>query len=176
MKKIWVMLLACLMFICLLSACGGASTSSTGSNSNNTNNTQSSDKKVIELNIPLGDEFTIIEADYSTKKRAGGLVTVRLKIKNNTENDFDGVSFQFYSYDKNGDRVGAHFFSEGDMEAEHATWVGDISTDLTLDDFGSIKIDYYEPEEWIDDNTMQALYKVDLDPKPEVLLEQMTEE
>ena len=128
----------------------------------------------IELSIPLGDDFTIVEATYDTDFSSDGDVQVYLKLKNETDFTFSMVAFQTYSYDKNGDRVGGHYISVPDMEAGHATWTFSISTDLPLEDFGSIKIEYYDIQEWLDDNSVASVKYVELDPKAEVFLEQMT--
>lgn len=61
------------------------------------------------------------------------------------------------------------------MEVGHATWSGYIHTDMTLDDFGSIKIEYFSVNERTGDTVVQAGEKVFLDPKPEILIEQMAE-
>lgn len=189
MKKIMVLLVFAGIF--LLSACvskardsrvGGASSYNTTSFISKEMETEilsmeatEAVPKQIELNIPVGNDFTIVEATYSTKQYYDNTVAVKLKIKNNTDENFQMVLFQFYAYDKNGDRCGAHCLSIPDMEALQATWTFNISTKLDINDFGSIKIDYYALQEWIGENTVTTVEKVSLSPKPVVYFEQMTE-
>ena len=126
----------------------------------------------IELNIPIGEDMTIVEAMYDDKAYGDGTIAVALKIKNNTAIAFDEVGFQFHSYDKNGDRVGSNYVTVSDMEAGHSTWTSNIVTKLPADDFGSVKIEYYSIGE-VKDGKRSPKKQFDLDPKPEVLFEEM---
>ena len=170
MKKISIIL--SVILVLLLCSCGKAPASNIIAE--NTPSTSEPTQK-IELNIPLGKYFTIVEATYTTKQIVGEEVSVKLKIKNNTDQDFRLVSFQYYSYDKNGDKVGQVTGDIDALEANHSAWTTYISTFTTLDEFGSIRIEYFEIQEFIDDNTVTTLEKVDLNPNPEILLSQMTE-
>lgn len=172
MKKYIVLLLTIILSLTLV-GCGNNSELTEDSKNNNADETS---KQKIELDIPIGDKFTITEATYNDTRLVGNKVVVKLKIKNNTGTTYPVVGFQVYSYDKNGDRVGAHSIDVSEMEAGHSTWTGAIFTDLTLDDLGSIKIDYFKLQKWVDDNTVETVEKTVLDTKPVVLLEQMTKE
>ena len=184
MKK-WIAWLLALVMCLVLCACGGGAHDAQSSESASPEKTDAAEKtqedadaepQHIELNIPVGSRFTIVEATCSTERSAEDEVMVRLKIQNNTDEDFECVDFQFYSYDKNGDKVGEHNLGVDDMEAGHATWTSDIYTDLTMDEFGSVKIDNYEIMRWIDDSTMEPVEKETLNPKPEIPVEQMSAE
>ena len=170
MKKISIILSAILVL--LLCSCGKAPVSNIITE-NAPSNSEPTQK--IELNIPLGEYFTIVEATYTTKLIVGEKVSVYLKIKNNTDQDFRLVTFQYYSYDKNGDKVGQVMGDIDALEANHSAWTTAISTFTTLNEFGSIRIEYFEIQEFIDDNTVTTLEIVDLNPNPEILLSQMTE-
>lgn len=175
MKK-WIALLLALVMCLSLCACGGKSDTAKDATDTTGNSEQKKEVESIELNIPVGDDFTIVEATYTTKQLVDEKVSVRLKVQNNTDTDFEMIMFQFHYYDKNGDRTGSLVLSASDMEAGHATWTSYIDTNLTSEDFGSVKIEYYEIQQWIDDSTVETVEKVTLDPKPEVLFEQMTQE
>lgn len=175
MRK-WIALLLALVMCLSLCACGGKSDTAKDATNNTGDSEQKTEVESIELNIPVGDDFTIVEATYTTKQLVGEKVSVRLKIQNNTDTDFEMISFQFHYYDKNGDRTGSLYLDTPYLEAGHATWTYYIDTNMTIDDFGSVKIEYYEIQKWIDDNTAENVEKVTLDPKPEVLFEQMTQE
>ena len=175
MKK-WIALLLALMMCLSLCACGGKSDTAKDATNNTGDSEQKTEVESIELNIPVGDDFTIVEATYTTDRIAGDTVSAKFKIQNNSEENFEVVQFYYFFYDKNGDKTDSLVLSVDDMEAGHATWTSYIDTDLTLDEFGSIKIDDYEIQQWIDDSTVETVRKVSLDPKPEVLFEQMTQE
>ena len=181
MKRFVAMLLALMMVLSLI-ACGSSNTSAPNEPANTTTeptNTPSepanqNTEKSIELNIPIDERFTIIEAIYTTKQFTDGSLAVKLKIKNNTEENYQDISFEVGSYDKNGDKQWQEY-CYAEIEAGHATWTTFFGTDLSLDNFGSVKIQSYEILKKIDANTVQAIDDVTLDPKPEVLFEQMTE-
>lgn len=172
MKKYIVSLLTIILLLTLV-GCGNNGEFTDGTQNNNADETS---EQKIELDIPIGDKFTIVEATYNDTRLVGNEVVVKLKIKNKTGTTYPVVDFQVYSYDKNGDRVGSHVIDVSEMEAGHSTWTDIITTDMTLDNLNSIKIDHFKIMEWVDDNTVQTVEKIILDPKPVVFLEQMTKE
>lgn len=169
-KVISVILLFTIVF--MLCSCNKAQ--------NKENNSDSAEKiseevQHVELDIPVGEYFAIVEAIYTTKQVVGEKVSVKLKIQNHSEIDYQMVEFGFYSYDKNGDQVGSVTESVSEMEAGHSTWTGYISTWMTIEEFNSIRISDFEIQEWIDDNTVTTTERIVLNPKPEIFLNQMTE-
>lgn len=169
MKKIITLLLVAVMSLSLV-ACAKADVDEEKSSE-----MENYEQTEVELDIPVGDYFTITEACYTTKQQVGDKVSVRLKFRNDSDTTFTDVSFQYHCYDKNGDKVNSQYADVSDMEVGHATWSGYIHTDMTLDDFGSIKIEYFSANERTGDTVVQSGEKVFLDPKPEILIEQMAE-
>ena len=183
--KIFLAIIISAVMVLSVCACGGgakpAETTSTvetttvtsvNTTEAETTATEAEAQKKIELDIPIGEAMTIVEAMYDDKAFANGNAAVKLKIKNNTETTFEDVSFQFHSYDKNGDRVDSHFISVSDMEAGHSTWTNNITTGLKPEELGSVKIEYYRINER-KDGRLIAGEDVYLDPKPEILFEEM---
>ncbi|SEA88050.1 hypothetical protein SAMN05216349_1436 [Oribacterium sp. KHPX15] len=178
MKRILTIILSTVMALSV-SACGGgakpAETTTTVANATTETETTGETTEApakIELNIPIGEDMTIVEAMYDDTMYTTGDAAVKLKIRNNTETTLEEVGFQFYSYDKNGDRVGSQAFRVSDMEAGHSTWTSNFGTELKPEDLGSVKIEYYTIDE-VKDGKHYVGERVYLDPKPEVLFEEM---
>ena len=171
-----------------LCACGGGTASSQGENTAKENaelqttkgtETQVNEEVVPEnkeINIAIDDNLTIVEAKYSFYTVGQkDYVKAKLRIKNNTSTSYDMIGFQFHYYDKNGDKVASRYMDVSDFEAEHSTWTSDLNTELSADEFGSVKIEYYKLMERTGDNSYSTIDQINLDPKTEVLFEDMYE-
>ena len=164
-------------------ACGGGAASSQEENTAKETaeeiETQVNEEVVPEnkeINIAIDDNLTIVEAKYSFYTVGQkDCVKVRLKVKNNTSTSYDMIGFQFHYYDKNGDKVDSRYMDVSDFEAEHSTWTSDLNTGLSADEFGSVKIEYYKFMERTGDNSYSTIDQINLDPKTEVLFEDMYE-
>lgn len=163
-KLIVVISIVCILFTC-------CSCSSNSNNENASTTTTTSSKKESKINLDMDDRFAIVDATYYLSP-VENTVSVKLKIKNKTNEDYDKIYFQFYYYDKNGDKIGGQYTGE-EMEADSSTWVGPISTKMEENDFGSIKINYYDILEKTGTSEYTPKEQVEFSPKIEVSVNQM---
>lgn len=154
MKKI-----VCILLVLLTLVGCGNSESGNGSGSS-------------KVNKKIDENFSIIDATY-TYNDMDKEIYPNLKIQNNTDKDCL-ISIQFYSYDKNGDKVGGNN-KEVEIESGHASWVSNICVDLDESNFGSVKIANYCFIEK-SGSSYKRTEEIDINPKVEVSLNEMRKE
>lgn len=139
MKKI-KLIFAVMMIICLC-GCSAKTTNSVAVNEDSTSTKEdnvSSDQEKIELDINILDQIVIKEVRYNVDHN--NCVRVELKITNISKIDYDDLSLQLYSYNKDGERIGASYTSVSDIEPDLTFWTHEFNTKLSMDELGSVGI------------------------------------
>lgn len=128
----------------------------------------------IPLDIPVEGIFKIKEAKYSIN--SSGQVLVKLKIQIISDLDFNNLSMQTYSYNKDGERIGAHYISVSNLEPDLTVWTQNISTDInSIDEFGSIGIASIRLGN-LKNHVSEEVSNIDLDKPIKITVDQITEE
>lgn len=172
MKTVFKQIIVLLFAVCLI-ACGSSSGSSNGSSQGSTDANQAS--KTVSFTTEDGNfEITEIECTSHPKtQNHDAYVSIRIKVKNNTDKDFDYVAFPGHGYDKNEDNLNNLNIQIRDIEAGHSAWSSEPTGGTDLEHFGGIKLTGYE----IADEKEGTLYRntvVDFEKKLYLPLDQMS--
>ena len=168
MKRYYHQVLSLFLVISLFGCGSGTNSSVSSADSGN-----SSGKTVSYLTED--GRFEIIEVEcteHSKTQNHDAYVSVRIKVKNNTDQDFDYVEFSGQSYDKNEDNLNNIGFQLLDIDAGHSAWSSSPSGGTGLEDYGGFKLKNYE----IADEKEGTLYRqevVDFDKKNYINLDEM---
>ena len=128
----------------------------------------------IPLDIQVGDFFIIKEAKYSQNHFTDG-IAVKLKIQNVSDLDFNDMSIQTYSYNKDNERITGHYISMDGLEPDLTLWTGYITTKCPLDEFGAISINSVRLGNLVG-NVSEEVLKQQLTDPIKITVDQMTEE
>ena len=161
-------IIACMLVTLVVGACGSSNPSST---QGATNSGQSSNN----LNISMGDGFTIVDATYQPTNLDSGQCAIKLKIKNNTDKDYKQLALVFYGYDKNGERIDDGYQRIEDFDSGSTVWTPSLYCGVTVDNIGAIKISEYEIYDWTNEKheAIARTETIPLDPKVEIKADQM---
>ena len=155
--------------VLFLVGCGSGS----GNNGASSNSGNSSEKTVSYLTEDGRFEIIAVECtEHAKTQNHEAFVSVRIKVKNNTDRDYDYVEFMGQSYDKNEDNLNNIGFQIRDIDAGHSAWSSNPSGGTSLENYGGFKLKSYE----IADEKEGSLYRqevVDFDKKIYISLDEM---
>ncbi len=137
-----------IVFTAFLFGCSGGANTGNAAGGAAGNSKEVSSAERITLSLFTEDkkyEITEAEAEiFDTENGGDNAVTVKIRVKNHTDADVDQVSFYFYSYDSNGDKIADAYLYVDDLEAGQSAWARAIPIRTDYDHFGGIKLVNYE--------------------------------
>ena len=150
MKRIFIWLstvvLSLFLFACNSSGNGSTQSENSGENTNNGAVAESSLKDVSIVTEDGAFEITQIgyevnEVYFGDEPVITGCFT--FKLKNNTNEFFDGITIDGSVFDANEDTIANGGFTVWDVEAGHSSTIKNVTYDCSWEDFAGIKLKSY---------------------------------